>query len=219
MKPNVSAVPRLLGGLFAVSLASSLLAGPAWAATDQGFPSASMPLPAKAKVCPEKASRRAIFYVQNLLSTPVILTTANVDCDSWSNTGNPTNINGLQLAPLGHVANLAWEEGYRWELAWVPGRATWSLGIDGGEFGTGMGQVSLEWVRRPNRSQVVLKVVGGGETGEGRQACYSRRLNFTNAPRTKYFPPPQNHPQIQIYSDGERIVVRTCQTLDPASQV
>jgi hypothetical protein len=123
------------------------------------------------------------------------------------------------------VANLAWEQGYRWEMEITTANsrnrpsATWSLGIDGGEFGTGMGQVSLDVIRVEYNVAILLRVVGGKKTRVNMEECYTKRLNFTNAPRTKFFPPPRRLPQIQIYSDGERIVVRTCQTLDPASQV
>lgn len=209
-----SSIPlrRVLACLAVVPFAVGWLTGPATAVQGLGSAAVTAGLAAKGKVCPEQRSRNIEILVQNLLATPVTLHAANVNCNEWSSTGNPTNINGVRLDS---TAGGPGDQGYVWSLERNASRApTWTLSIDGGDSGTGLGNVTLTLAKAMGYSPPrMLKVVGGNQTRVGDATCFTRRLNFTKAKKTEDLPPPGKALRVQIYSDGTRIVVRACEVL------
>lgn len=203
---------------FALALGAAWMPGPAQAHAPASPSLAAADQLAPRKVCTQKRSRQLTIRVQNLLPTPVTLTASGVNCDDWSYTGNPTNINGTEIAPATPDV-LGWG-GYLWrnELAYSSRRDPFTLSVDGGEFGTGLGNVSLRlsWTA-DHDNRTFVKIIGGTEERIGREQCFTRRLNFTKAPRTTEFPPARTSGSpalLQIYSDGSRIVVRSCMFTD-----
>lgn len=198
---------RRVAALTVMLLAAGSIVWPAPAAR-AAIPAAAIvpalvPAPAPGEICRERSSYRATYLVKNLLTDPITLRASDFSCAKWSGTGNPSNINGVQVAPAGrHV----------WHLDQVfDGRTAdrWLLTVTGGPQADWTGEASL--VGGSSR----LNVVGAQPARIGEARCTSAFLAPTTEPASTDVPtyPTRSgiaRPDLLFFSDGSHIVVRAC---------
>ena len=166
-----------------------------------------VPAPAPGVVCPERRSNRVDFSVENFLSSPVALRASDINCSDWSNTGNPSNIDGVQVPAAGR---------HTWTMELGRARlARWSLNVEGGTQApwTVSAPLRLNLIPREIGNDVTLGVVGGTNQRIGQAICYSKRIAPTSEPASTSLPTFEqrmNAPRLLIYSDGSHIVVSAC---------
>jgi hypothetical protein len=164
-----------------------------------------VPAPAPGVVCPERRSNRVDFSVENFLSSPVALRASDINCSDWSNTGNPSNIDGVQVPAAGR---------HTWTMELGRGRiARWRLNVEGGTQAPWTGSAPLMLHLIPYSYDVVTYVMGGTIQRIGQAICSSKRIAPTSEPASTSLPTFQqrmNEPRLLIYSDGSHIVVSVC---------
>lgn len=165
-----------------------------------------VPAPAPAVVCAERRSNRVDFSLENFLSSAVTLRASDIDCSDWSNTGNPSNIDGVQVPAAGRHT-------WTMERALAASRAPqWRL--------TATGDAGADW---KGRAWLYLGIVGniprlvvqgGSDERIGAASCTSTSIAPTTEPASTGVPMyptrPKNFYELLLFSDGRHIVMRAC---------
>ena len=169
---------------------------------------AIVPAPAPSLVCAERRSNRVDFSVKNFLTSPVSLGASDINCSEWSNTGNPSNIDGVQV-PAGGRHTWTMELGRQLS-------ARWRLNVSGGTDSrwTGSAPLRMDVPLTSRAFTFDLWVVGGTRQQIGQAICTSKRIAPTSEPASTGLPTFQqrpDRPRLLILSDGSHVVVRVCE--------
>ena len=163
--------------------------------------------------CPQRRSNRVSINVVNLLPYPVTLQSSDIDCEDWSFSGNPSNIDGVQVGAGGR---------HRWTMEAARIGAgdrlrRWRVAATGGAEAGWTGSARLKLTRVSTFDNVFnFKLVGGKrETIGGRAfSCTSAIIAPTTDPPSTGLPSYTtrdiNRLELVLFSDGSNIVMLAC---------
>jgi hypothetical protein len=195
----------MLAGVLLATCSLGWQAPSALAATPM---TAMVPAPAPGVVYPARRSNRVSIDVKNLLPYPVTRRASDIDCRDWSHTGNPSNIDGVQMAEAGRHT-------WTMEAGRLNAPRRWRLTGTGDPESGWKGSARLQLQHVLGFDDVLtLQVIGGDKEAIGRAACTSTFIAPTTVPASTGLPTYKKRDlyrlELLLFSDGSHIVMRAC---------